>query len=178
MSIDGFVAGPEGQLDWMTWDWDDQLNAFVTELTDSIDTILMGRKMTAEFISYWESALKNPADPSHAFAHKMVNTPKIVFSRSQKTITGINTSITNDDVVEVVNKLKAQPGKDMVVYGGAGFVSSLIEHNLIDELNLLINPTAIVEGLSIFKKNTKLQLLKSIRYDCGINLLQYKSVQQ
>ena len=53
LTLDGFAAGPKGELDWMTWDWDDKLKSYVNKLTDSVDSILMGRKMTDGFISYW-----------------------------------------------------------------------------------------------------------------------------
>ena len=63
-TIDGFVAGPEGQLDWMTFDMDEKLLHFINELTDSSDTILMGRKMTGDFITYWENVVNNqPRSP-------------------------------------------------------------------------------------------------------------------
>ena len=176
LSVDGFVAGPEGQLDWMTWNWDMQLMDFVRELTDSVDTILMGRKMSAGFIQHWEKAVNDPDDPSQPFAEIMVNTPKVIFSRTQSTIEGINAAITNEPIVDVVNMLKDQPGKDMIVYGGAEFVSSLIENNLIDELYLFINPTAIGQGLSIFNGRVPLELDNSIRFDCGIVINKYLPV--
>ena len=56
MTVDGFVAGPNGELDWMMWDWDDELSQYVTELTNSIDTILLGRKMTDGFIVMIDSS--------------------------------------------------------------------------------------------------------------------------
>jgi len=52
ISVDGFVAGPNGELDWMEWNWDDEIKNYVNELTDSVDTILLGRKMTEGFISH------------------------------------------------------------------------------------------------------------------------------
>lgn len=168
LSVDGFVAGPEGQLDWMTWNWDEQLQDFVRNLTATVDTILMGRKMSEGFIPHWEKAVNNPEDPDQLFAHLMVETPKIVFSRSQSTIEGINASISNEPVSDVVNKLKNQQGKDMIVYGGAEFVSSLIDHQLIDELYLFINPTAIGQGLPIFNSMVRLELENSTRFGCGI----------
>jgi len=168
VSVDGFVAGPEGQLDWMTWNWDDELKKFVSELTDSMDTILLGRKMTAGFVNYWESV--KPDNPEFPFAKKMVDAPKIVFSKTQKNVSGINTSITNADLTEVVNKLKSQSGKGIIVYGGAGFVASLIDNNLIDEFYLFMNPTAIGNGMKIFSNQIKLQLLESTKYECGIVL--------
>ncbi len=167
ITVDGFVAGPEGQQDWMTFSRDEKIIKVRNDLANSMDTILMGRKMTDGFVSYWESVVKNPEHPEFSFAKIMVDTPKIVFSKSQKTIEGLNVTITNEDVVEVVNALKNKKGKDIIVYGGAGFVSSLIENNLIDEYYLITNPTAIGDGLKIFKQRTRLQLVKTTTFKCG-----------
>src|SRR5689334_5188789 len=147
ITVDGFVAGPEGQLDWMTWEMDEKLIAFINHLTDTSDTILMGRKMTPGFVNYWESVKSD--SPEFEFARKMIDIPKIVFSRTVRHMDGRNVSVENGPLAEAVNRLKSQPGKDMVVYGGATFVSSLIEGDLIDELNLFVNPIAIGEGLRI-----------------------------
>lgn len=173
VSVDGFVAGPEGQLDWMTWTWDNQLMDFVSDLTKSVDTILMGRKMADGFMRHWEAAVNNPEDPSQPFAQLMVDYPKIIFSRTNQSVSGINASMATLPLVEEVNMLKQQPGKDIIVYGGAGFVTSLIENNLIDELHLFINPTAIGKGMSIFSGHTLLQLDSSVKYDCGIVINKY-----
>ena len=79
ITIDGFVAGTEGQLDWMTWNMDEKLIAFITHLTDSSDTILLGRKMTEGFITSWEQVITKPDSPEYSFARKMVGMPKVVF---------------------------------------------------------------------------------------------------
>jgi len=175
ISVDGFVAGPECQLDWMTWNLDDKLKLFIHAVADSIDTILLGRKMTDGFNAHWEAIVNKPEDESQILAKKMVNAKKIVFSKSQKTISGINTTINNENLTDAVNKLKAQTGKDIIVYGGAGFVSSLIKESLIDEFNLFINPTAIGNGLRIFFDRENLQLIKSQSYECGVVVNTYKS---
>jgi len=168
ITVDGFVAGPEGQLDWMNFDMDDQLLRFINELTDSSDTILMGRKMTAGFVNYWENVVNNqPDSPEFPFAQKMVNIPKIVFSKTVQHMDGKNVRVENGDLVTAVNNLKKEEGKDMIVYGGASFVASLIKHNLIDELNLFINPTAIGNGLKIFSERTPLSLINSTAYTSG-----------
>lgn len=169
ISIDGYVAGPEGQLDWMTWEMDEALLNFINELTDSSDTILMGRKMTEGFINYWENVVSNqPESPEFPFAQKMVNIPKIVFSKTIKHIAGKNVTVENGDLVTAINNLKNQNGKDIVVYGGANFVFSLIKNNLIDELNLFINPTAIGNGLRIFFEKKSFKLINSTAYKSGI----------
>lgn len=76
--------------------------------------------------------------------------------------------VENGDLVTVVNTLKNQSGKDIIVYGGASFVSSLIDNNLIYDLHLFINPIAIGEGLSIFKNRRPLQLAGLVSYKNGI----------
>lgn len=170
MTLDGFVAGPNGELDWMTFDRDDRLADFVNELTDSSDTILLGRKMTDGFVNYWEGVLKTPDSPEFFFAEKMVNYQKIVFSKTLEESKWKNTSLAKGDLSEEVEKLKKLDGKDIVVYGGANFVSNLIKENLIDEYNIFINPTAIGAGLEIFDKldgKFSLRLDKSQSFDCG-----------
>jgi dihydrofolate reductase len=170
ITTDGFVAGPAGQLDWMTWDMDADLIAFISQLTDSSDTILMGRKMSEGFVKYWEGV--KPDSPEFEFAKKMVGMPKIVFSTTTKSIPGKNVRV--ESSLDAVTALKNQPGKDMIVYGGATFVSSLIERKLIDELNLFVNPIAIGDGMRIFKGRSPLKLAGSKAYSSGIVVHTYK----
>jgi len=172
ITVDGFVAGPEGQLDWMTWEMDDKGTAFVNRLVDTSDTILMGRKMTPGFVNYWESV--KSGDKQYDFAQKMVNTPKVVFSRTVSSMDGKNVRVENGGLVTAVNQLKSQGGKDLLVYGGASFVASLIENRLIDELSLFVNPIAIHEGLRIFTSRAPLQLIDSVAYSTGKVVNTYK----
>jgi len=172
-SIDGFVAGPNGELDWMiSGQLHDELGNLVNELIDSSDTILMGRKMTDEFVNYWTKAVETPVNPEYAFAKKMLDTPKIVFTKTLDESPWANTVLAKGYIVEEVNRLKNQTGKNILVYGGAGFVSSLIKENLIDEYNFFINPTAIGRGMTIFGRlegeNSTLKLNRSQAYSCGI----------
>lgn len=159
LSVDGFVAGPNGELDWMTWNWSDDIKKYVGDLTNSVDTILLGRKMTDGFVSHWTNVAADPNNDEYAAAKKFVELPKIVFSRTLNKSIWDNTEIATGDYVKFINQLKKKSGKDIIVYGGAGFVSSLIKNNLIDEYHLFINPTAIGRGLEIFKDlNEKLDL--------------------
>jgi len=172
MSVDGFVAGPKGQLDWMRREMDPKLLEFIVHLTDTSDTILLGREMTEGFIAYWENV--KPESPEYDFAQKMVNTPKVVFSNTIKSVKGKNVRVENGPLVDAINALKSQPGKDIVVYGGATFVTSLIENGLIDELNFFVNPIAIGEGLRVFSQRTPLSLVKSVAYSSGIVVNTYE----
>ena len=179
MSVDGYIAGPNGEMDWMVWNWDDKLKEYVNELTESIDTILLGRKMTDGFISHWSAVMTKPDDdPDYAFAKKMIETPKVVFTKTMNKSKWVNTDIATGDLADEINKLKSQNGKDIIVYGGASFDSSLIKAGLIDEFHLFVNPAAIGNGMTIFKDLNKMQkftLVKSIAFDCGIVLLHYEA---
>lgn len=170
MTLDGFVAGPNGEGDWMVFEWDEKSSNRVNELTDSSDTILLGRKMTDEFINYWTSVLDDPENIEYPFARKMIDIPKVVFSKTVKESKWINTTVANGDIVEEIENLKKKDGKDILVYGGAGFVSSLIKNNLIDEYHFFVNPVAIGKGMSIFEdseERLKLRLIKSESFSSG-----------
>jgi dihydrofolate reductase len=176
MSLDGYVARPNGELDWINFgDQDDKFIAFYHSLADSSDTILLGRKMTDVFMSHWEKAASEK--PDNLFAKKMIDTPKVVFTKTLDESPWANTVLAKGDIVEEVNHLKNQKGKDILVYGGAGFVSSLIKEGLIDEYHLLVNPAAIGIGMTIFKsldRTQKFSAIESKLYSCGITALSYK----
>lgn len=175
ITADGFVAGPDGQLDWMTsFDTDEKLIALINRLTDSSDTILLGRKMTPGFIAYWEGALNHPDSPEYSFARKMVDYPKVVFSKTLTRMEGRNVRVEGGDLVQAVNQLKGQAGKDIIVYGGATFVGSLIENGLIDQLNFFVNPVAIGRGMPVFKSRKLLELISSTAYPSGIVVNSYE----
>ena len=171
MTIDGFVAGPAGEMDWMTSDWDEGLKQHVRDITDPVDCILLGRKLAEGLIPYWAS------HPQEEGAEKINTTPKIVFTKTLSTAPWENTTLAKGELVEEVTKLKKHPGKDMLVYGGANFVSALIRHDLIDDYYLLVDSVAIGKGLPIFGDLTKTQvftLIKSSPFPCGIVLQHYK----
>jgi len=179
MTIDGFVSGPNRELDWM---WipggrDEAGFRKVIELADSCDTILLGRNMTREFIDHWESVVDNqPDSPEQPLAQLMVNMRKIVFSRTQTDIKGRNLEVENGDLATVVQALKKEHGKDIMVYGGANFASSLISLNFVDEYYIFVNPVAIGKGLSIFKEQKIMKLESSNAYKHGKVLNKYLPV--
>ena len=174
ITVDGFVAGSQGQLDWMTWDWDDKLKDFTTALTEPVSTVLLGRKMTDGFVKHWEQVAADPNHPEVAYGKKFVETPKVVFTKTLDKSPWKNTALAKGDLASEVAKLKAETsGGDIVVYGGATFVSSLIEHDLIDEMNFFVNPVAIGNGMRVFKRSTRMRLTNSTAYPCGVVVSTY-----
>src|SRR3954452_19698729 len=175
ISVDGYVAGPNGELDWMTWNLDEKLLQFINDLTDSSDTILLGRKMTDGFVNYWENVVNNqPDSPEYLFARKMVDTPKVVFSKTLDSSKWNNTTLAKGDLADEIANLKSQNGKDIIVYGGADFVSSLIKGGHIDEFNFFVHPVMINKGMRIFDlldKRQKLSLIDAKPYENGVVVL-------
>jgi len=137
--------------------------------------------MPAGFIPHWELVAANPSDPQQAFGKKMCDTAKVVFTKTIEKSIWSNTVLAKGDITEEINNLKNQEGKDIITYGGAGFASSLIKHNLIDEYHLFINPTVIGYGMSIFKdieQKLNLKLIKVLPFSCGIVVLHYEPAQK
>ena len=137
MSVDGYIAGPNGEMDWMIVD--DKLKNYVFELTESVDTIILGRKMTDGFVSYWSDIMMTkPDDPFYELAKKLMGIPKVVLTKTLKKSQWVNTTLATGDLTDEIMKLKSESGKDIVVYGGATFDSSLIKAGLIDEFHLFV----------------------------------------
>lgn len=178
-TIDGYVARRGGESDWMTWNPDDQFVQFIFNMVDSSDTLLLGRKMANDFISHWEKT--SISNPEHPFAKKMADIPKVVFSKTLENSTWNNTILANGDLREEITRLKNLDGKDIIVYGGAGFVSSLIKEGLIDEYYLIINPVAIGEGMAIFSspgRTQKFSPIESRLYPGGKTILSFSPVKE
>ncbi|WP_164515271.1 dihydrofolate reductase family protein [Flavobacterium ustbae] len=175
ITIDGFVGGENGELDWMLTESDQKQIDYLNGITENVDTILLGRKMALESIPHWqkvaESASKNQETD---FAQFFTETQKIVFSKNLQHIDGKNVVLENGNLKDAIQKIKDKPGADVIVYGGANFVSSLLKENLLDELNLFVHPVSIGKGLSIFNEKTKLKLIRSEFYTNGIVLNKYE----
>ena len=178
MTIDGFVAGPNGEQDWV-WLSPPDPTGFqkIFELAETSDTLLLGRKMTREFIDHWENVADNlPDNPTNALAKLIVDMRKIAFSKTETDITGRNLEVENGDLVSRVEALKKESGKDILVYGGADFVSSLIDQDLIDEYYIIVNPVAIGKGLPVFNGRKVLKLESSLALNSGKVLNKYLPV--
>jgi dihydrofolate reductase len=180
MSVDGFVGADH---DWQLWSWGDN-NRWGEELKrdfnahfQSVDTILLSRKMAEEgYLSHWGNAAKRyPQDPFYAFAQRIIDVQKLVPSDRLKESRWERTEVRSGDLPREVGALKTEEGNNIAVFGGAGFASALIAAGLVDEFQFYINPAALGGGTRIFDQAgfRKLQLLGSKVYDCGIVVNRY-----
>jgi dihydrofolate reductase len=173
VSIDGYIAGSQGEMDWMTCPWTEDINDYVSTFSQSMDTILLGRKLAEGFIPHWAAVAADPSHEEHAAGVLFSETPRIVFSRSLEKAPWANVTLIKEALGKKVNELKAAAGKDIIAYGGAELVAELIKEDLIDEYHLFVNPVSLGKGLSIFQEKKEFRLLKSQVFDCGIVLMVY-----
>ncbi len=176
ITLDGYIAGPNGEMDLMVWNWDDELSRYVKDLTEPVDCIILGRKLAEGFIPHWAKVAANSKDPEFTAGKKFTETHKVVFTKTLQKSNWDHTDLAKGDLVEEINTLKKQDGRDIIAYGGATFASALIKQGLVDEFHLFINPVVIGKGMTIFKKldrKQNLKLVKSRSFDCGIVVLNY-----
>lgn len=180
-SLDGFVStGPNDDQTWVTWDLD-AIKPYVTDLLDATDTIILGRKLAVDYIPFWLETATKPEDPMYEFATRIVSARKIVFTKTLDQSVWSNTELAKGDLSEEIKKLKNQPGKDIVVYGGSSFVSALIKENLVDEFQFYINPVVLGKGDRIFdqiENFRQLKLYESVTFKSGIVRLVFGTSQQ
>ena len=181
MSLDGFIAGPKGELDWFVKEGfmtETEFGEHARNLNRSVDGILLGRKTYQAFAGYWPDATDN--DP--VITERMNNLPKIVFSRTlEKVEWGKwgNARLVKGDAGEEVRRLKSEPGKDLVIYGSAELVSSLTRLGLIDEYQFIIQPVVLGAGKPEFSDlggRLKLQLTGIRQLREGAVILFYQSL--
>ena len=156
--------------------WDSGMSAFSIDNLNNADCILHGRKTGEGFIPYWTEVSNNPNDGEHKLGKRFSEIPNAIFSNTLKESKWANTTIINGDLEQAIKALKAKEGKDIIVYGGDSFVSSLIHHDLIDEYYILANPTALGNGQHSFnplKNELELKLVRCKPFACGAVLLHY-----
>lgn len=177
ITLNGFVAGPNGEMDFMVWNWDDGLKRYVQAITDSVDTVVLGRKTAEGFIPYWTGVAADAAHEDVEAGKFFRDVRKVVFSRTPERSKWERTTVTAGPIAEEIARLKAEEGKDIIAYGGAELVASLIEADVIDEYNLFVNPSSIEKGLPVFHERGRLdlQLVEATPFDCGIVALRYES---
>ncbi|MCB0192412.1 MAG: dihydrofolate reductase family protein [Anaerolineae bacterium] len=177
MTVDGYIAGPNGEMDWVVWNWDDALKTYVTALTEPVDCIVLGRNLAEGFIPHWAGVAADPTNPDVESGKKFTDIPKVVFTKTLDASQWDNTVLAKGDLVDEITQLKNQEGQDIIVYGGATFVADLIKHGLIDEYHLFVNPAAIGNGMAIFNEldsKQNLTLVNTTAFDCGIVVLNYE----
>lgn len=176
ITLDGFVAGPNGEMDWIKLD--DELFDLVGKLTDEADTALYGRKTYQMMESYWPTAADRPDATRHDIEHSQwynkVN--KVVLSRSMQSKESGKIIFVSENILSEINGLKHRAGKDILIFGSPTAAHSLMELNLIDEYWLFVNPILLGQGIPVFariKEKITLKPLMTKVLSCGVTALHY-----
>jgi dihydrofolate reductase len=173
ISLDGFYEGPEHGIDWHNVD--EEFNELANAQLDSVDVLLFGRVTYELMAGDWPTPLAARDDPVIAAA--MNSKSKLVFSRTLSSVTWQNTRLVKDNLSGEITTLKQQPGKDLIIFGSSDLSVSLIEHGLIDEFRIMVNPLVLGHGKSLFKGlagRFDLEFIKSKNFKSGNVLLYYR----
>ena len=176
ISLDGFVAGPNGEMNWIKVD--EEIFDHVGKRISEGDTALYGRLTYQMMESYWPTAGNEPTASKHDIEHSKwyKNVHKVVLSRTMEDIGLTNTTIISENLSHKINEIKQQGDKDILLFGSPTATHSLIQQNLIDGYWLFVNPIILGQGIPLFvdiKDKIKLNLLTTRQFNCGVTELNY-----
>jgi len=178
MSLDGFVAGPKGEMDWIIVN--DEMFEYAGQRTREADTALYGRVTYEMMESYWPTAADQPGATKHDIEHSRWYNQvlKVVVSRTMKGARLANTMIVSDDLTGEIARLKQRAGRDVIIFGSPSVAHALMAENLIDDYWLFINPILLGQGIPLFKdieKRAALTLVANHVFASGVVCLHYES---
>jgi dihydrofolate reductase len=179
LSLDGYAAGPNGELDWISFD--EELQNYGDEIVNSVGSTLYGRVTYQMMEAYWPTVPSNPSNSKHDIDHAnwYINIDKIVISKSLDKVESNNTRLIKENFAEEIAKLKQEPGKDIVIFGSPSIAHVFIQLGLIDEYQLTVSPVVLGSGVRLFQDNqamNKLKLLSSRTLRSGLIGLHYQSL--
>jgi dihydrofolate reductase len=175
--LDGFVAGPNGEMDWIKVD--DQLFEYAGQRTNVSDTALYGRVTYQMMEGYWPTAGDQPNASKHDIEHSTWynKVDKVILSKTMEGQQLPNTIIISDDIEHRVKALKQQAGKEIIIFGSPSASHALMQYGLIDEFWLFVNPVLLGQGIPLFKniqQTTELKLVTTATFESGVVCLHYQ----
>lgn len=176
ISLDGFVAGPNGEMDWIKVD--EEIFDFVGRRISRGDTALYGRVTYQMMENYWPTAAQKPSATRHDIEHSKwySKVRKVVLSKTMSDAGLSNTQIISNNLSDTINEIKQQAGEDILLFGSPSATHSLIQLNLIDGYWLFVNPIILGRGIPLFtdiKNKIKPKLLTTHQFTCGVTELNY-----
>lgn len=178
MTLDGFISGPDCELNWHFECWTTQMGEFLCEQLEKADTILLGRKTYEGMAQYWGANGKDPAIPleDRAISELMNRYKKVVFSNTLRDFRWNNTTVIKGDPAGQIKALKSTEGKDIIIYGSGQLTQTLIEKRLVDEFHIWVHPVALGEGKILFNGLNKFILQDVKTFRSGVVVLIYTSL--
>jgi dihydrofolate reductase len=176
VTLDGFVAGPNGEMNWMGETEDEANGPYQDAFVSAADTLLLGRVTYESFAGAWPNVPNDPNAPEglKTYARKLNDMRKIVFSKTLENVEWNNSTLRREITPAEIMQLKQEPGSNIIIYGSASLVQALSNLNLIDQYQLLLHPIVLGEGKPLFKDHAKLKLVNSIPHPSGVIELYYQ----
>lgn len=176
ISLDGFVAGPNGEMDWIKIN--NEIFGYVGKRISLGDTAMYGRVTYQMMEGYWPTAGSKPNASRHDIEHAewYGKIRKIVLSRSLEGKSLHNTTIISDHISTQINAIKQQEGSEILVFGSPSATHELMQRGLIDGYWLFVNPVILGKGIPLFtniQEKVELDLLHTHQFDCGVTELSY-----
>jgi dihydrofolate reductase len=176
ISLDGFVAGPNGELNWAKVD--EEIFDHVGKRISQGDTALYGRVTYQMMQSYWPTAADKPTASKHDIEHSKwySKVHKIVLSKTMEEDGLTNTTIISDNLSDRINEIKQQAGEDILLFGSPTATHALIQQGLIDGYWLFVNPIVLGQGIPLFvdiKDKINLKLLSTQQFTSGVTEMNY-----
>jgi dihydrofolate reductase len=181
VTLDGFIAGPNGAMDWIGELYDEAMGNYEMDLVKAADTLMLGRVTYQSFAGAWPNVPDNPeaSKGEVEYAHRLNAMRKIVFSKTLSHAEWNNSTLLTEIDPEEITRIKQEPGSDIVIYGSASIVQTLSNLGLIDEYQLLLHPVVLGDGKPLFQNIThklQLQLTQTRTHPSGVVVLYYQSV--
>lgn len=176
ISLDGFVAGPNGEMDWIRVD--EEIFSYVGKRIGEGDTSLYGRKTYDMMEGYWPTAADKPNASQHDIQHSAwyAKVHKLVLSTTLKQADLSNTTVINGSIKDRINEIKHQGDKEILLFGSPTATHTLMQEDLIDGYWLFVNPVILGKGIPLFKEvpgKIKLTLLGTRHFNAGVVELNY-----
>jgi len=160
ISLDGYFTGPNNEIDWFEFDDDEQ--AWSIDINQRVDTMIYGRVTYEEFRQFWPTPEAKVSGFDPYIVRQLNELPKVVFSKSLKDALWKPSTIVRESPIEVIPKMKNQPGKDMVIVGSGSLVAALAREGLIDEYRIRIRPIILGSGRLLFEDRNHRHALKFV----------------
>jgi dihydrofolate reductase len=181
ISLDGFVGGPNGEMDWIIVDED--IFDYAGRMTHDSDLALYGRKTYEMMEGYWPTAAASPKATKHTIEHSAWynKVAKVVISKTLDEKSLRNVKVISKDFEKEINAIKKEKGQNIVIFGSPSATHAMMEHNLMDDYWLFVNPVLLGEGIQFFdnlKSRVKLKLAESHPFKSGVIGLHYEVVRE